>query len=1008
MTLNMEKATASCLSDVGRVAAHIVTMGALVLALSSGACGQKYVFNALSMPTGQNPADVGTGDFNGDGIADLVVTNQGESTVSVYLGKSDGTFHTKVDLPVGANPRYVLVADLNGDGLADLALTGGAPNATVSVFLSNGDGTFTPTGSFATGIGPTRAATGDVNGDGKADLVIANQNPATVSVLLGNGDGTFQGKTDYVCSASPTAAPQGVVVADLNGDGHADIVTANTSWNTLGILIGNGDGTFQAVKELQLSSAPVTLVAADFNGDGNTDLAVPNNQGDTIPGATNAISILLGKGDGTFGIATNYKTPGPTQALQVADFDGNGKLDLAAFSFSSTAAGTVTVLLGKGDGSFQVHGNYGGVASFASAVGDFNGDSHMDVAMLSRDDFLVNVLLGDGTGGLSSIVDSPIVNRNALMTSDLFAGEFTGDGKLDLVSTYWGLGGVALSVGNGDGTFQAPQGNSMPGYGPVETVGDINGDGKLDVAILYTGATSGLGTLFGKGDGTFTAGPVTPIGTLPSQMVAADLNNDGKLDLAACGLYTVVLIGQGDGNFRVTAGNNPQQAPATCIVTDLNNDGKSDLVAAYQSGGVSVYLGNGDGTFQDRVDYSIYASGAAPDVVAADFNGDGNMDIAVVNNIPNVILIAFGNGDGTLQPQVAVSTPEMQSSAVSLQAGDFTGRGKTDLAVQGNLLEIIPGKGDGTFGPGIVYGNERSFILLAEDVVGDGKKELITAAVGPSVYFLSPAIGLRPSQLAFGKQAAGTTSASQEVTLYNPGVSDISGLSGNTAAPFTESTTCGTSLAAGDSCLFTVTFAPTASGQQSASLKIQDNALSKTQNVALQGTATDFAIASANGGSTSSSVAAGQTASFQLEVNALSGFAGTVSLSCSGIDAGAGSCSLTSGSVNVNGAPVPFTLSVQTSANSVARVISSSPFEPGPTPLYAMAMVGLIAACCVTKRRGIPAMVTMLCLWFAGTLLAGCGGGSSGTPPKTYTITVTGTANGVTRTLPVTVTVTKP
>jgi hypothetical protein len=994
--------------------AHLALASTLVLMLSPMVRGQKYVFNALSMPTGQNPADVGTGDFNGDGIADLVVTNQGESTVSVYLGKADGTFQTKIDVTVGANPRYVAAGDLNGDGLADLVLTGGAPNATVSVLLSNRDGTFTPTGSFPTGNGPSRAAIGDVNDDGKADLVIANATNATVSVLLGNGDGTFQGKTDYTCAANQSAAPQAVALADLNGDGHADIVAANTGWDTLGVLLGNGDGTFQAVKEIQVTSAPVTVVAGDFNGDGKTDLAVPNNQGDTIPGASNAISILLGRGDGTFGIATDYKTPGPTQALQVADFDGDGSLDLAAFSFSSTAAGTVTVLLGKGDGSFQVHGNYGGVASFASAVGDFNGDSHMDVAMLSRDDFLVNVLLGDGSGGLSSIADSPILNRNALSTPDLFAGEFTGDGKLDLVSTYLGLGGVALSKGNGDGTFQAPQGVSMPGFGPIQAVGDINGDGKLDIAILYSGSTSGLGTLFGNGDGTFTAGPLTPIGTLPSRMVAADLNGDGKLDLAACGLYTVALLGTGDGNFQVTAGSSLQQAPATCIVTDLNNDGKPDLVAAYQAGGVSVYLGKGDGTFQDRVDYPIYESPAALDAVAADFNNDGNMDIAVVNNVANVVLIAFGNGDGTLQPQTAVSTPEMQASGTRLKAGDFTGRGKVDLAVQGNLLEILPGNGDGTFEAGVVYGNERSTILLAEDVVGDGKKELITDSLGPSVYFVTPSIAIRPTQLTFGNQAAGTTGEAQKVTVYNPGVTAIGGLSGNTATPFTESTTCGPSLSAGDSCLFSLAFAPTASGQQSGALKIQNNAPSKTQSVPLQATGTDFAIAAISGATPSTSVIAGQTATFQLEVNALSGFTGTVSLACSGIAASAGSCSMTPNSVDVNGVTVPFTLSVQTNTGAAAGMILKPPIEWRPTPLYALGIAVLLAIYCETKRRQQPALVmaAVLCLAFTETLLGGCGGGS-GTgskpkPPTTYTITVTGTANGVTRTLPLTVTVTQP
>jgi hypothetical protein len=167
-----------------------------------------------------------------------------------------------------------------------------------------------------------------------------------------------------------------------------------------------------------------------------TDLAVPNNwatqyrEQATLFRSCWEMATALGR--------RPLQKPRLDKALK-CDFDG-GKPDLAAFSFSTTAAGTVTVLLGKGDGSFQVHGNYGGVASFASAVGDFNGDSHTDVAMLSRDDFLVNLLLGDGSGGLSSIVDSPIGDRNTLMTPDLFTGSSLGDGKLDLVSTYLGLG----------------------------------------------------------------------------------------------------------------------------------------------------------------------------------------------------------------------------------------------------------------------------------------------------------------------------------------------------------------------------------------------------------------------------------------------------------------------------------------------------------------------------------------------------------------------------------------
>ena len=177
--------------------------------------------------------------------------------------------------------------------------------------------------------------------------------------------------------------------------------------------------------------------------------------------------------------------------------------------------------------------------------------------------------------------------------------------------------------------------------------------------------------------------------------------------------------------------------------------------------------------------------------------------------------------------------------------------------------------------------------------------------------------------------------------------------------------------------------------------------------MALKATGTDFAIAAISGSATSTSIIAGQTATFQLEVNALSGFAGTVSLACSGIAASAGSCSMTPNSMDVNGASVPFTLSVQTSTSAATGMISKTPLEWRPTPLYVLGIAVLFAIYCRTNRQQrAPLMIAaVLFLAFTGTLLGGCGGGTVSKPPTTYTITVTGTASGVTRTLPLTVTI---
>src|SRR5262249_44124427 len=244
--------------------------------------------NARSFTTGFWPRSVALGDLNGDGLLDLAVANYGAypsftGSVSVLLGYCEGAFQNARQFPAGIRSQSVAVRDLNGDGLLDLIVTNEVPNGTVSVLLGNGDGSFQNARNFAAGTRPRSVAVGDVNGDGALDLAVANYNLAgsgTASVLLGNGDGSFQKARNF----TPGALPNFVALDDVNGDGLLDLIVPAI---TVRVLLGNGDGTFQNTHVSHVAgNRPWSAVVGDFNGDGLPDLAVANV-------LSNDVSILL-------------------------------------------------------------------------------------------------------------------------------------------------------------------------------------------------------------------------------------------------------------------------------------------------------------------------------------------------------------------------------------------------------------------------------------------------------------------------------------------------------------------------------------------------------------------------------------------------------------------------------------------------------------------------------------------------------------------------------------------
>jgi hypothetical protein len=337
---------------------------------------------------------------------------------------------------------------------------------------------------YLTGSRSQAIAAGDLNGDGRLDLVVGNLDSATVSVFLGNGDGSFRPHVDF-----PTGLyPNSVVIGDFNGDDKLDIALANGS-GTVSILLGNGDGSFQPRVDYPAGPASFSLAVGDFNGDGKLDLVVVNNNSNQ----SGTVSVLLGNGDGTFQPHVDYPVGTGPYSVAVGDFDRDGKLDLVVANYPFDF--TVSVLLGNGDGTFKPQVTYAtGRQPDSVAVGDLNGDGKLDLAVSNFADGTVSVLLGNGDGTFQSHLDYPV----GKVPSTVIISDFNGDGKLDLATSNYAPGGynvppgyINILSGNGDGTFQAPAA-FVAGPNPATvSVADFNNDGALD---FVTGSVPGAGS----------------------------------------------------------------------------------------------------------------------------------------------------------------------------------------------------------------------------------------------------------------------------------------------------------------------------------------------------------------------------------------------------------------------------------------------------------------------------------------------------------------------------------
>jgi hypothetical protein len=525
--------------------------------------------------------------------------------------------------------------------------------------------------------------------------------------------------------------PSAVVVGDVNGDGKPDLVVLNYFYqangpNTVSVLLGTGDGKFAAKQDYPTADTPNAAALGDLNGDGNLDIVISNSGPATV-------SVLLGKGGGKFAAKQDYPT-GDTvngddpESLALGDLNGDGHLDVVTANHYSH---TVSVLYGTGDGRFSGKQDFlVGETPSSVALGDLNGDGKLDIVTGNYISDTVSVLLAKGDGTFAAKVDY----ASGSGTLSVAVGDLNGDGKPDVVTANSESNTVSVLLGTGDGRFAANvdypcDSPSAPGQRNSIALDDLNGDGRPDIvtASYYMNTVS---VLLGLGDGTFTAMAAYPGRGHPTSVALGDLDGDGKLDLVTTSYDTncvSLLLGMGDGTFDVGSDYPTGGHPQMLALGDLNDDGDPDIVTVNpDKNTLSVLLGTGDGRLATHVDYAIQdiPSWAA----LGDFNGDGKPDLVTASLPSGTVSVLLGKGNGAFATQHDYS---MDQPIFSAAVGDVNGDGKLDLVTtnaSSKKVSVLLGAGDGTFAskadsPAQHFGASNAL----GDVNGDGRLDLVVA-----------------------------------------------------------------------------------------------------------------------------------------------------------------------------------------------------------------------------------------------------------------------------------------
>ena len=561
-----------------------------------------------SIPVERGTRHAAAGDLNGDGLADIVSTNDRSNRAWVLLNAGERSFSEPVAYSVGSVPSVVRMVDIEGDGDLDIC-TVNVGSGTITILQNDGNGGFGSSRTVAAGIAsPGHLAVADFDLDGSADLAVASEE--NIAILYG---GDFAEREIFVANAGE------LVVADFDGDGDTDLGYSILANRRIAVLLNVSGRFFSQPIEFAVDIEAGLLAAGDLDDDNDLDLVTAYERHTRVP-------ILWNNDESGITVETRTLSMGPApHAMVMDDLNGDGYLDIAT---GDGLGSTITIFMNDGAGNLRPGGTRTVQAGdYLNSIdgGDFDGDGDIDLVTAAIQDRRMQVFLNNGQGAYGSRT----LYTTGVRPFMVEVGELTGDEYPDIASANETAGTVTvyLNSGTGNGRFGGRRDYRVGRLPVAVAMGDLDGDGDEDVISANRGSRD-FSVLMNGGNGVLGGAVNYSVDGTPWYVVTGDFDSDGDIDIATANQpnrSVGIFYNRGDGTFEDGVNFDSAHGPYSMVVFDLNIDGVPDILTANQSAdSVSALINRGDGTFNPAVTYN---AGDAPRFVGAgDLDLDGDVD----------------------------------------------------------------------------------------------------------------------------------------------------------------------------------------------------------------------------------------------------------------------------------------------------------------------------------------------------------------------------------------------